>query len=1534
MRFGLDFDGSVWTTGLVLNPVPAAKVLAPVVAPPVLSAPVAPAPVLKPSGVDAPAAVAPAYDAAPLSVNIRDGGSVGSPRSYDTTGSLNESSGPGLTARLTQYFDNVDNRYEFTGNQDIDAVLFGAKWTITNLTYSFPTSGSFYQTPYYDPDFIANQFVFNAQQQTATKYALGLVYGYTLLSFTEVTESATTHANLRLSQSSDSTDLKSAEGNFPGSETWDGDIWVGNTGQPFYSTPQIGNWGQSMLMHEIGHTLGLKHGHSDYTTLDLTVGGYIDGPGPRYGTQALPAAHDSWAYSLMTYRSTPSVGDPPFQGDQYNQPQTYMQNDIAALQYMYGAYFGHNAGNSTYSFDAFTGQMFIDGVGQGVPAQDSTRGGKIFRTIWDGNGVDTYDFSNFTGNQTIDLAPGGWSTMNAAQLADLYPLWFENPRPPGNLANALLYQNDTRSLIENANGGSGNDFLFGNLANNTLRGNGGNDQILSGDGNDSLFGGTGNDSLSAAVGDDSLSGEGGNDSLDGATGNDTIYGGLDQDAAVGGIGNDYIDGEDGDDTLSGDDGNDYLNGGTGIDSLVGGAGNDSFVVDSVYDVVVEVNGGGIDLVYASVNFTLASHFENLTLLGNLGFSATGNAANNLIYGNSGGNQLNGAGGFDTVYGLGGDDVISSSGNGYYDAGAGSDTVYAGTGSSETLIGGDGLDLLDATGTAAAYDINLNTGTTSFAGESFTGFEHVNSGSGNNVITGSGANNTINSNAGNDTVYGEGGSDIVNGGAGDDSLYGGTGSDILNAGTYASVGDVIYGEDGGDSITSSGAGTYDGGAGNDTIYAGLGSNETLIGGADTDWLITTSYSGDYAINLATGVTNFPGESFTGFENLTTGAGNDTLTGTGGSNEIHAGAGNDRIDAAVGNDTVYGDDGNDLLSSTIFGLRTYYGGNGNDTLGGGFQYGNVWDGGADSDTADMTLHNYAATINLAAGSYVTDGGQLTLLNFENVISGNQNDTLIGADGDNRLDAGGGDDDIDGGFGNDTLLGGGGNDRFHTALGGVNTYDGGSGNDTVDGSFDYGSQFDGGADIDLLDMSWVLETFGEVAFDMVSGVWGDGFSSFTAVNFENYNGAGGAESIKGTAAANWIDGGLGADTMDGGDGNDTYVVDNAADKIVEASGKGTDLVRASVSFSLTGANAEQLLLLGSAHLNATGNGLGNTLTGNSGNNVLDGAAGSDTMVGGLGDDSYYVNASGDVVTELAGEGTDTIFAAVTYSLSGKQVENLTLTGGAAIDGTGNGFANVLTGNGAVNTLDGGGGHDRLDGGAGADNLTGGTGNDTYVVDNAADAITELAGGGGDLVESSVTYTLSANIEQLTLTGTAALNGTGNDLNNVLTGNSGVNVLTGGLGNDTYYVQNTTDNVVEAGGAGTDIIFSTVTYSLNGRYAETITLTGVANINATGNSLANTLNGNDGNNTINGKGGADKLSGGLGADIFLFDAASGADKILDFDASQNDSINIHAYTNGVADNAIVTQSGSDVVITLGGGNVITVINAIEGNVEARIVW
>ena len=300
---------------------------------------------------------------------------------------------------------------------------------------------------------------------------------------------------------------------------------------------------------------------------------------------------------------------------------------------------------------------------------------------------------------------------------------------------------------------------------------------------------------------------------------------------------------------------------------------------------------------------------------------------------------------------------------------------------------------------------------------------------------------------------------------------------------------------------------------------------------------------------------------------------------------------------------------------------------------------------------------------------------------------------------------------------------------------------------------------------------------------------------------------------------------------------------------------------------------------------------MTGLAGNDTLDGAGGADAMVGGAGNDTYYVDDSADTVDERGGSGTDTVLASVDYALYVLNdannalkagVEHLTLTGDTAIKATGNALANRLTGNAGNNTLTGLAGNDTLDGSSGADTLRGGLGNDTYVVDNLADVIEESATEGTDTVQSSVSHTLSENVENLVLTGLGAINATGNTGNNTLTGNAGNNVLDGGAGgdrmlggsgDDTYVVDHLMDVVTEGVNGGADLVLVSTT-SANGTYTlganvEHATLRNTVNYNLTGNTLANTLTGNAYANVLNGGGGADRLVGGAGDDTYLVDHA-----------------------------------------------------------------
>ncbi len=421
-----------------------------------------------------------------------------------------------------------------------------------------------------------------------------------------------------------------------------------------------------------------------------------------------------------------------------------------------------------------------------------------------------------------------------------------------------------------------------------------------------------------------------------------------------------------------------------------------------------------------------------------------------------------------------------------------------------------------------------------------------------------------------------------------------------------------------------------------------------------------------------------------------------------------------------------------------------------------------------------------------------------------------------------------------------------------------------------------------------------------------------------------------IAGNSGNNILDGGEGSDAMSGGAGNDTYIVDNAADTVMELASAGTDQILSSVSYGLS-ANVENLTLAGTGDINGTGNSLDNVLVGNAANNILDGGAGVDAMSGGAGDDTYIVDNTADTVMEASNAGTDIVLSGVSYTLSAN-VENLTLTGTGNTMATGNSLANIVIGNAGNNVLDGA---------AGADQMYGGAGNDTYIVDDAGDSVAENAGEGVDTLQSNISYQLSDNVENLKLTGTANVNATGNVLGNVLTGNAGSNVLDGGLGadtmaggagNDTYVVDNVGDTVTETLNAGTDQILSGVTYALSAN-VENITLTGILDINATGNELANVLVGNSGANRLDGGAGADAMSGGAGNDIYVVDnsgdtvveiAGAGTDLILS-NISYVLPVNVENITLTGAGNINATGNAQDNILIGNTGN-----NTLDGSVGA----
>ena len=1072
----------------------------------------------------------------------------------------------------------------------------------------------------------------------------------------------------------------------------------------------------------------------------------------------------------------------------------------------------------------------------------------------------------------------------------------------------------------------------------------GNNYVMSGAGNDSLDGGTGNDTLDASAGNDAISSFNGDDEIYGFIGDDSLNAGYGNDLSDAGTGNDVIIDVAGGDTIYGGDGDDAifnydLDGGiysNPQDVIDAGEGNDTFYMSDMLGVVTGGNGsdvlianlapgtyldmrgvliGGFETLYSrGVNLrSTASQMESFDTIrystdptdldqyvgiqlydgGTLdlsselgtqrasitvfydGATVTTGLGNDYIVGSIEADTFNGGGGNDTLQGYMGDDVVNGGDGRDW---IGGDFVYATlvvNGGNDTLHGGNDNDNVEG-GSGADY-LYGDAGNDRILGDHFytyVGVKPSDDGAAGDYIDGGIGNDTINGQYGNDTIYGGDGGDSLSGGYGNDYLYGGDGNDWFDdQGVYDPVSDKeVPGN------------TYmDGGLGADTFYIDpMTTTGTIIGGDNP----AGNLHGDVLDAVyATSDISLVGMTLSGLETLETAQVSVTATIA-------------QFDA-FNSISAYGS------------VNTFY----YPTL---LLY--------NSGTIDLSDELGAQNVKITAAA----GGN-------SITTGTGDDTLIGSAVD---------DTLTGGAGNDSYAAGAGNDRItdRNTVNSSATIDAGADNDIITIDKVTSGSIDGGAGTDRLSLVANAAALNITAitlsnlevFDLFNVTVTGAIAQFAAFGHLRYSAdtayqstqiklllsdagtlnlatslgnqavylraAGGANTLTTGGGADTIVNSNGSDKIDGGAGFDTvlYANDYLTYAITPASGAGPFTVTGQGTDTLTHIekaifkDGEYNFLTGvftpypqtitgtagadlidathtpaGQHLPTTVN---DTLYGLAGDDTLSGAAGADRLYGGIGNDLFRVDA-GDTVFENASEGNDTVQAALTWTLA-DNVEDLVLTGAAAIDGTGNASGNHLTGNTAANTLKGLGG------------------NDTYYID-ALDTVIEAIGEGTDLVRADFTYTLTNNVENLLLAGAAAINGTGNDLDNAITGNTAANTLKGldgndrlnggagadrmfgGAGDDTYTIDDAGDRAYEFTTAGVDdgghdLVLSTISFTL-GAFVEDLTLTGTA-VTGVGNALANTITGNSANN---------KLTGGLGADRFVFGhygAANGVDHLTDF--------------------------------------------------------
>jgi serralysin len=800
----------------------------------------------------------------------------------------------------------------WTNQQIINQLDSGLKWSGQSLTYGFPTTGGWF--PYAEKTGASG---LAASQKDAFTLAIRLWDDLISPDFSLAANGAT--ANIKAMNTT--TAIEYAHGYFPGNSVASGSLWFNpaydaSSGTNDLVTPKVGRWGFSTYVHELGHTLGLDHP------------GNYNGGSPTYSNDAL-YVQDSAMYTLMSYFDASNTGADWVASDGRNYfAQTPMLHDIMAIQAIYGAETTTRTGDTTYGFNS-NADVWVYNFSQNTHP---------VLCIYDSGGLDTLDLSGWNYTCTIDLTPGAYSSsdMMTYNLSISFGTWIENGIGGGG-ADRLTGNSAANSL----SGLGGADILDGGAGNDTLLGGEGSDQLQGGAGNDKLYGGAGADKAlfvgafaaygilwdeaqaafilthtASADGTDTVfdvesfvfadmtltaaallaaAGTGGSGGTGGDAGDDdevieppaplVITGTNASDDLVGGALADRLTG------LGGDD---RLDGRSGADMLKGGAGNDAYMVDEAGDTVSEAGGSGVDLVTASIDFSLADTMrvkgsvENLTLVGSAG-TAIGNALKNTLVGTEGNNTLNGLTGADTMRGGGGNDT--------YVVDNASDIVDE--------AGGTGVDAV-----LSSVAFNLSS-----ASRVFGDVENLTlTGRASVAGTGNGLANAITGNEGGNVLAGLGGADTLMGGGGKDTASYAASDAAVSV--SLTTGAAAGGHAGGDIL-----GEIENVTGSvfDDVLEGDGGANVLVGGANGPGGDTATYANALAgvvVSLSTTTAqNTVGagtDKLSGFENLTGSGFDDKLTGSSGANILDGGAGNDRLNGGKGNDRICGGQGSDRLT----------------------------------------------------------------------------------------------------------------------------------------------------------------------------------------------------------------------------------------------------------------------------------------------------------------------------------------------------------------------------------------------------------------------------------------------------------------------------------------------------------------------------------------------------------------------------------------------------------------------------------------------